>query len=463
MESIDYLHKIGFLQRIKYNGLIEEIEEQLRYRRQAPEVIKGYQLGRIQAIVNYAFVHVPFYHSLYKTAGFQPGDLKSWDDFRKLPVANSEALRESFSDWSFLKNHPDRKFLIDDSTSGSSGRPFVFYKDSRLLAREHLSLMIQKLLLGWKFTDRELYVKGLIQKLAWKENILDFFDWHTYRIDGFDISRRNIEDLVRFIRKKKISFFYGYPTSLLRLCRAASEHGVKLPARLTITVGEVLTESLRSNLEDCLQGSVYQLYGAAECMQVAHECSERQGMHVDANRYYLELKSSNVSRNGYERGSMLITDFDNRVMPIIRYEIGDIVNIDYLPCGCGNNCPRISSVEGKVYEVIKTPAGTELNLHILLDDIFSDHAKFISQFQAVAEKPDLLKIYIVPGQNGIPEDLRENLRKQLQSYAGESMKVKLQDVSYIPRDGSGKQKKVIDWRIYYSNGNSAKPPEKLTI
>jgi phenylacetate-coenzyme A ligase PaaK-like adenylate-forming protein len=44
---------------------------------------------------------------------------------------------------------------------------------------------------------------------------------------------------------------------------------------------------------------------------------------------------------------VLLTNLYNRVQPIIRYEIGDVVTMSDTPCLCGSNLPHIVSVGGR--------------------------------------------------------------------------------------------------------------------
>lgn len=58
----------------------------------------AWQFTRIRALITHTFEPIPFDHSLYQRAGFQPEDLKSWDDFAKLPIITREDAVANYPD-----------------------------------------------------------------------------------------------------------------------------------------------------------------------------------------------------------------------------------------------------------------------------------------------------------------------------------------------------------------------------
>ena len=47
------------------------------------EEIESYQWQRIQALVTYAYEHVPYYRQTFDRAGIHPRDIKTRDDYRQ--------------------------------------------------------------------------------------------------------------------------------------------------------------------------------------------------------------------------------------------------------------------------------------------------------------------------------------------------------------------------------------------
>ncbi len=49
---------------------------------------------------------------------------------------------------------------------------------------------------------------------------------------------------------------------------------------------------------------------------------------------------------------LLVTNLFNRVVPLIRFEVSDLVAIEPEPCPCGRSLMRVRSLEGRAEEVL---------------------------------------------------------------------------------------------------------------
>ena len=428
------------LRRVAYRKFYREIGRLQEFRRQSPEAIRDYQWRKLREMVEYAYQHVPFYRKLYREAGWKPGDLRTPDDFRKLPVVNREMLMKAEIAERLTDIPGERKFAEEDATSGTTGTPFLFYKDRRLVRREFLLYSLQKFALGWKPGERELIIKGRLYREDREDALMEADDEQTYRLNGFRITREVIPELLEFFQSKNIRWIYGYPTPIRQLCRFARERKMDLSVKTIITMGEVLTRSMRRQLEECYSARVYQLYGAAEAMHMAHECIMREGMHVDSERYYLEVRGRKQPFQG--SGSLLITDLLNRVMPLIRYEIGDEVQFASHLCDCGDNTPLIRSVKGKHTEIFRTPSGRELNLHILLDDIFADMSNELATFRLVLKSKKHMVLWLVPFHHNNSNNWKPVVDK-LKEYLGKEVRIDWKVVDHLEPELSGKHKSII--------------------
>jgi phenylacetate-CoA ligase len=72
-------------------------------------------------------------------------------------------------------------------------------------------------------------------------------------------------------------------------------------------------------------------YGITEGGVLACDCASHQGMHLFEDLFWVE----NVDRHGHPvpdgavGHKLLITDLFNRTQPLIRYELSDMVVLDY--------------------------------------------------------------------------------------------------------------------------------------
>ena len=94
-----------------------------------PEQRETHILERLQQVIAYAWERAPFYRRKWSQAGFEPGDLRSLEDFTLMPVVTKAELREAqarvepFGD--YLCVNESEVFHVH-GTSGTTGRPTAF-------------------------------------------------------------------------------------------------------------------------------------------------------------------------------------------------------------------------------------------------------------------------------------------------------------------------------------------------
>ena len=93
---------------------------------------------------------------------------------------------------------------------------------------------------------------------------------------------------------------------------------------------------------------------------------------------------------------VLVTNLCNRVQPIIRLELEDVITIEPEPCPCGRTLRRMRAVEGRTEDALALPgrAGDPVTV---LPAQFSvvTRDREVGEFQVVQEGPRL-RILVVP-------------------------------------------------------------------
>ena len=82
-------------QDIYWNPILETLPQ---------EKLQALQLKKFKRIVAWAYANSPFYNRLYKKAGLEPGDLKSFEDIRKVPKIEKGMMR-SFSGCAIMQKN----------------------------------------------------------------------------------------------------------------------------------------------------------------------------------------------------------------------------------------------------------------------------------------------------------------------------------------------------------------------
>jgi phenylacetate-CoA ligase len=139
--------------------------------------------------------------------------------------------------------------------------------------------------------------------------------------------------------------------------------------RCIITTYELLTGSLRDLLQKVFRCEVYSQYGASELPDIANEC-EQGRLHLRSNNVLLEVIRDGRPAAPGQVGRAVVTDLRNYNMPLIRYDIGDVVMPGAGPCACGRNNETIEAVHGRAGDLIRPDGSAHLLTPLQVDEMF---------------------------------------------------------------------------------------------
>jgi phenylacetate-CoA ligase len=156
------------------------------------------------------------------------------------------------------------------------------------------------------------------------------------------------------------------PAYLAVIARAALKRGVRLPPPEFITLTyETTTRAMRRDIAKALDAPVFQLYGATEAGVLFMEC-EHGRLHANERHSHIDL----VPMPGTAPlARVLVTTLGRAWMPLLRYEIGDVVRLaESRDCRCGlqSDGPLLERVEGRLGDC--TEVNGETITPLMLDD-----------------------------------------------------------------------------------------------
>ncbi|HEX7440573.1 MAG TPA: AMP-binding protein, partial [Caldimonas sp.] len=160
------------------------------------------------------------------------------------------------------------------------------------------------------------------------------------------------QDLVAQLNEHRTTILATYPTVALMLAEHARAGTLRLALKEIWTGGEGLTAAMRGHISRCFGCPVSQSYGASEFFTIASEC-RCGGLHVNSD--WVVLESVDEHHGAVPIGSAgsttLLTNLANHVQPLIRYDLGDRVTFQALPCPCGSALPVIE-VQGRIDDTL---------------------------------------------------------------------------------------------------------------
>jgi len=152
--------------------------------------------------------------------------------------------------------------------------------------------------------------------------------------------------VVRVLHDLGVTLSWSMPTETLMWAAAARAVGYQpgrdFPALRALFVGgEPLSPTRRRRISELWGVPVVEEYGSTETGSLAGECS-RQQLHLWADRAIFEVYDPRTGTIGPEgSGQLVVTPLYREAMPLLRYNLGDDVEVSYADCECGWALPTV--------------------------------------------------------------------------------------------------------------------------
>ncbi|MFG1996918.1 phenylacetate--CoA ligase family protein [Actinoplanes sp. NPDC048988] len=149
--------------------------------------------------------------------------------------------------------------------------------------------------------------------------------------------------VVQLLHDLEVTLTWSLPTDTLLWAAAAAHAGLRdFPAlRALLVAGEPLSEARRDRIAEIWRAPVVQEYGSSETGGLAGECPHGR-LHLWADRAIFEVYDPSTGRCAAEgAGELVVTMLVREAMPLLRYHIGDRVEVSYGDCPCGSELPVV--------------------------------------------------------------------------------------------------------------------------
>lgn len=405
--------------------------------------LENLQMERLQALLNHAYNHVPYYKRTFDQLGVRPNEVKNISDIKKLPLLSKNDVRKNLHFSLFSSNH-NKKHMHRINTSGSTGEPFVCYADKFQLEVRFATTLRALEMTGWRFGDKQLRLwhqtLGMSKVQVFKEKIDAWFMKRTF-IPAFEMTEDAVEKLVKKVEKLKPMLIDGYAESLNFIAQQNQRKLDWSPIGIMSSAQE-LTDKTRNTVEDMFGTKIYDKYGSREFSGIAYQCRESAAYHVQDESYLVEILVDGREALPGEIGEIVITDLNNFSTPMIRYRIGDLaIAIDKNPCKCGRPHSQIGRITGRTQAIVGCANGVWLP-GTFFAHFFKDFDFAIKHYQVVQRIFGSFIVKIVPNvqfNQSVEKEILVNLIK----YTGIDTEISIELVDSIPLVRTGKRTPVI--------------------
>jgi phenylacetate-CoA ligase len=416
--------------------------------------LQDLQLDRLKSTVARLYGKVPFYRNKLDEVGFEPGDIKSLDDLKRLPFTSKDDLRDNYPFGLFAV--PMRDIVRVHASSGTTGKLTV---------------------VGYTAGDIEVWADLVARTIVAAGGAADDIVQVSYGYGLFTgglglhygaerlgatalpMSGGNTKRQVRMMVDFGSTILCCTPSYALNIAEVMREMDIDrklVKLKSAILGAEPWSDEMRLQIEGELDVSAHDIYGLSEVLGpgVSIECGEKKGLHVFEDCFIPEIidpESGEVLPPG-ERGELVFTNINKEGLALIRYRTRDISRLYVEPCACGRTHVRMERVTGRTDDmlIIRGVNVFPSQVEMVLMQIPGLSPHYLLVVDRV-DKLDVLEVQVEMSPEIFSdeikklEELERRIQGEIQSYLGVGVRVRLMEPRSIQRS-EGKAVRVIDKR-----------------
>ena len=335
------------------NGFFDRALETL-----APEPLRAHQWTRLRAVLETALPANPFLAGKCRAAGItQAGDLRGWEDFRRLPFTlKSELVADQAAHPPFGRNlsEPLERYVRVHQTSGTTGVP--------------LRWLDTQASWDWWLRCWQFVLAGAGLGPADRVFFPFSFGLFVGFWAGFEGARalgalaipgggQDTAQRLAALDVLAATALCCTPSYALHLAQAARERGLdpaRSSIRVTVHAGEpgAGIPSVRARIEEAWGARAYDHAGMTEMGAYGYECVAQAGLHVNESEFIAEVIDP-VTGAAAAAGELVLSNLGRTGSPLLRYRTGDRVRVASAPCACGRTFLRLEGgILGRVDDML---------------------------------------------------------------------------------------------------------------
>ena len=419
------------------------------------ERMRAHQSRALDALVRDVVERSPFYRERY--AGLIGRDRV---ELRRLPAVDKATLMAHLDDVlcdARLRRRDLRSHLRDAepllgeyrvmASSGSTGTPSVYvYSRAEWTGVLALFLRYNELCgIRPRLPRRRVAAIGAPSLASMTQRIAQSADVGLHRVLRLAVTDP-LPRLVEALNAFRPDALNAYPSVAALLADEQLAGRLRIAPELVSTSSELCTREMGERIERAFGIRPFDLYGTTEGLWGV-ECDRHDGIHLFEDWCIVE----NVDGDGRpvpdgEQGQrLLVTNLFNRTLPMIRFEISDVVAIDRRPCACGRTLPRLRGVQGRLDEVLRLPgaSGATVPVHPTQFSIVAGDPA-VREFQ-VRQRGSrlLLRLVLHDGAADAPDRIARAVTERLSALGVEHPAVDTAVTESIERTPAGKLRLVV--------------------
>jgi len=410
------------------------------------EKLRELQIKKFKRIFQWAYENSPFYRKLYKDAGIEPGDIKSYEDIKKVPKIDKAMLRDVQQREPFpygdILAVPLKDVVVFRQTSGTTGTPVYqadTWQDWEWWSECWAYILYAQ---GYRDTDRFFLPFGY--------NIFVAF-WAAHYAGekiGCEVVPGGVLDTEARILKMqelKCTAFAATPTYVLGMADTARKMGIdprSIGIKKITCAGEpgASIPTTKQRMEEAWGAKVYDHIGATEIGAWSYMCTEQRGLHVNEAFFLVEIEdmeTGEIIEEPMKNGKMVVTAFDRYAKPCIRFDSKDVIRWADYECPCGRTFRMIDGgVIGRADDITKVKG--VLLAPTAIEEVVRSFKELSDEYEVIVSKKGdiddiLLKIEIMPSYEAKKDEILTRLKDQLRLKTNLGYRIEVHPYGSLPR------------------------------
>lgn len=386
--------------------------------------IRRLQDAALGRLAEHARLHVPFYHDLFRSAGFAPRERATLDSFSALPLTSKETLH-GLSVAERTADDIDLKRCRSFSTSGTTGIPLKSFFTQQDTVLKNLAWIRAQKFCGLKPGHRIAVLVGQRETARRPSAYERLGLWRRFEVSSWGEPASWLAEL----RRWRPDVLLGYVMTLKLLAEELMKTGSGLPLQAVFHSSAYLDGPSRRFLEQAFGCPVRDFYGSDEAGCIAWECPKCSGYHIAADMVIVEILKDDRPAAPGEAGEVVVTNLYSRAMPFIRYRQGDVAVLSERRPVCGVQFPLLERIEGRTDDFLVLPGRGKVTPHIvyhLMDPVAGLARWRITQTEALRLAVECEPVGVPPA------DLVPRIESQLRRLVPASVALEIQIIDRIP-------------------------------
>ncbi len=273
-------------------------------------------------------------------------------------------------------------------------------------------------------------------ELSVEERTLGRLLFLNQQVDPARWSARDMDRMIHELEVFKPQLIEADPAFLAILCRYAAENKRSIfnPEFITLTYefpSSLHYRQIRRVFPDI---PVLSSYGSTETGHLLIEC-EHGRFHQNSAYCHLDFQPLEMAQGDFEVGRLLVTTLGNPWVSLLRFDIGDLVQLETAACPCGRTAGlTVAHVLGRVRDLTFTGTGRAVTVNEL-DRIVGQTDTLVTYQLEQAGRNEYLFHYVAADGYSVPVSA---ILAGLKSLYGSAAMITMRPESAIPCEPSGK-------------------------